>query len=309
MNEISVVRTPELIALEINNIKDQTRALVLFNSIEIGRRLTEAKELVEHGEWGNWLEERVNYSKSTANNLMKIFNEYGADQLTLLSDKNIKSEVFEKLNYSQAVELLGVPSEEREKFIEENNVEDMSTRELKEKIKEIKKLNKALEEANKSKENMEQQIKQTNEDKENLSQVITDLQNQITAHNEKQNPVIEELTQEIFYANQRIKELENNPIEVNTDITEEEKAEKEALRKQVEILEKQLEEQKKTAKPSQSLAKMSVCVRDISGKFSDILNIIEAEEDYQLRDKLKIAASKLLKMMEENLNSQGLDDA
>lgn len=298
MNEIT--RTPETIALEINSIKEQTRALVLYNSIEIGRRLIEAKELVEHGEWGKWLEEQVSYSKSTTNNLMKIFNEYGADQLSLLSDKNIKSEVFEKLNYSQAIELLGVPAEERENFIEENNVEEMSTRELKEKIKEIKKLNKAIEEANKSKESMELQVKKTNEEKENLSQVVQELQNQITEHNEKQNPVIEELTAQIYQANQKIKELESQTVEV-TEITEEEETEKEALRKQVELLEKKLEEEKKLPRDSQSLAKISLCIKDISGKFNDILETIETEEDYQLRDKLKTATSKLLNMMKDSI--------
>ncbi|MDF2892513.1 MAG: hypothetical protein K0R80_2880, partial [Clostridia bacterium] len=43
-------RSPELIAAEINNIKNQTRKMMLYNSIEIGRRLIEAKTLVAHGE-------------------------------------------------------------------------------------------------------------------------------------------------------------------------------------------------------------------------------------------------------------------
>jgi hypothetical protein len=64
--------------------------MVLYNSIEIGRKLTEAKSLLDHGEWGEWLENSVEYSKSTANNLMRIFDEYGSDQITLLGD-NAKS--------------------------------------------------------------------------------------------------------------------------------------------------------------------------------------------------------------------------
>ncbi|WP_156327512.1 DUF3102 domain-containing protein, partial [Clostridium disporicum] len=81
------------------------------------------------------------YSKSTANNLMKIFEEYGSDQITLL-DNNLKSQAFGNLNYSQAVLLLGLPSEEREKFVEENKVDEMSTRELKKAIADLKKANK-----------------------------------------------------------------------------------------------------------------------------------------------------------------------
>lgn len=141
MSNLVVNRTPEVIAAEINSIKEQTRKVVLYNSIEIGRKLVEAKELVPHGEWGNWLEEAVDYSKSTANNLMKIFEEYGSAQITLLDD-NLKSQAFGNLNYSQAVLLLGLPSDDREKFVEENKVDEMSTRELKKAIADLKKANK-----------------------------------------------------------------------------------------------------------------------------------------------------------------------
>lgn len=141
MSNLIINRTPEVIAAEINSIKEQTRKVVLYNSIEIGRKLVEAKELVPHGEWGKWLDEAVDYSKSTANNLMKIFEEYGADQITLLDD-NLKSQAFGNLNYSQAVLLLGLPSDDREKFVEENKVDEMSTRELKKAIADLKKANK-----------------------------------------------------------------------------------------------------------------------------------------------------------------------
>lgn len=133
--EIKVIRTPELIAAEINNIKSQTRKIVLYNSVEIGRKLVEAKELISHGGWGNWLEKSVDYSQSTANNLMKIFNEYGSDQITFLNS-NSKSQALGNLSYTQALVLLGIPSEEREDFVKENDIDDMSTRELQKAIKE-----------------------------------------------------------------------------------------------------------------------------------------------------------------------------
>jgi hypothetical protein len=142
MNEITT-RTTELIAAEIINIKEQTKKMVIYNSIEIGRRLVEAKEMIEHGEWGKWLEKSINYSQSTANNLMKIFNEYGSDQITLLNN-NSKSQALGNLSYTQAIALLGIPSEERETFIKENDVEEMSTRELQKAIKEKQDLEEKL---------------------------------------------------------------------------------------------------------------------------------------------------------------------
>src|SRR5690606_12544295 len=98
-------RSAIVIAAEINAIKDQTRKTVLFNAIEIGRRLVEAKQYVSHGEWGKWLEESVELKQSTANNLMRIFEEYGSDQLALFGD-NAKSQALGNLSYTQAVALL-----------------------------------------------------------------------------------------------------------------------------------------------------------------------------------------------------------
>lgn len=197
MSNLVVNRTPEVIAAEINSIKEQTRKVVLYNSIEIGRKLVEAKELVPHGEWGNWLEEAVDYSKSTANNLMKIFEEYGSDQITLLDD-NLKSQAFGNLNYSQAVLLLGLPSEEREKFVEENKVDEMSTRELKKAIDDLKK-------ANKEKDNA---LKERDEAIEKLSAL------------EESNRILEETfnegAEERNSLEEKVKELEKEIEEVKS---------------------------------------------------------------------------------------------
>jgi hypothetical protein len=134
-SSMPIGRSPELIAAEINNIKNQTRKMMLYNSIEIGRRLIEAKTLVAHGEWGKWLVESVDYSQRTATNLMRIFEEYGAEQLSLLGE-NAKSQALANLSYTQAISLLGLPEEEREKFVENNDLDSMSTRELQQAIKE-----------------------------------------------------------------------------------------------------------------------------------------------------------------------------
>ncbi|MEC0107246.1 DUF3102 domain-containing protein [Paenibacillus taichungensis] len=112
-------RTPDVIAAEIRSIDKQVRE----NMIDIGLRLIEAKGLVKRGEWGQWLSINVNYSHSTANNLMKIAAEFS------------KSETLIKLEYSQAVEVLSLPADQREGFVEENNVSEMSVRELKAAIK------------------------------------------------------------------------------------------------------------------------------------------------------------------------------
>ena len=138
MNDITILRTPDVIAAEINTIKRTTAKYVLEQSIEIGRLLCEAKEAVPHGEWGHWLEENCAYSTSNANNLMRIYTEYGesGDQLSFFAEN--KLELYGDLNRSQALALLALPPTERAEFVKTNDVPAMSVSELEAKIREAK---------------------------------------------------------------------------------------------------------------------------------------------------------------------------
>lgn len=129
MSDIVTVRDPDIIAAEINTVKEQVQKVLIYASIEIGGKLTEAKGLVPQGEWGRWLEKNVEYSQSTAENMMKLYREYGGNQESLF-DTWTKSETFGKLTYTQHLALLALPFSDRQEFAEQNNVEDMSTRQL-----------------------------------------------------------------------------------------------------------------------------------------------------------------------------------
>ncbi len=128
-------KTPDILAAEIRTIKNQTGRMVLNASIEVGRRLTEAKAKLPHGSWGEYLKNEVDYSPSQAQNLMRVFWEYGSDQQSLFGGE-AKSQTFGNLTYSKALSLLAIPDEEeRERFAVENDVEHMSVRELNEALK------------------------------------------------------------------------------------------------------------------------------------------------------------------------------
>ena len=140
MSENTIITVPEertlqTVAFEIRTLHAQAQQVVLGYAIEIGRRLTEAKTMMPHGEWGKWLEEEDSYSKSTANNFMRIFDAYGAEQQSLFGPE-AKSQALGNLPYTKALRLLAIPEEDREEFIEANNVEDLSTRELDKLIRE-----------------------------------------------------------------------------------------------------------------------------------------------------------------------------
>lgn len=117
---------------EIRMITEQTKQVVLFNSIEIGRRLTEAKAMVMRGTWGTWLKERVDYSQRTANNFMKIYQEYGRNGLAE------KSQALANLSYTQALALIDLPEDERARFAEERKAGEMALRRLQEEVRQEK---------------------------------------------------------------------------------------------------------------------------------------------------------------------------
>ena len=132
-----------VITAEIKELCRRMQSTLLVYAVEIGRRLDEAKRALPHGQWAEWLSENVEFSQRQANNFMKLYEEYGADQLTLFGAA-LNSQTFANFPYSKALLLLAVPSEEREEFAEEVHAEELSVRELKDAIAERDKYKKAL---------------------------------------------------------------------------------------------------------------------------------------------------------------------
>ena len=113
-------RTIEAITGEILDAKRAGGEAILT----IGRCLIEAKEMLSHGEWRSWLEEQVEFSERSAQRFMRLAREWSNP--TTLSD----------LGASKALALLALPPEEREQFMEDHKVIDMSARQLEQAIKE-----------------------------------------------------------------------------------------------------------------------------------------------------------------------------
>lgn len=111
--------------------EDQQLAnMMLAHAVEKGRWLTEAKSLVPHGSWGEWLKREVDYSQSRAQELMRLFQRYGEDGQESLFGES-KSQALGNLSVTQAICLLPLrDGPELEEFLEAHDVEHMSTREL-----------------------------------------------------------------------------------------------------------------------------------------------------------------------------------
>ena len=127
--ENNITRPLEIITEEINFFKARAGESIY----EIGARLNEAKAQLQHGEWLEFLSEKVNFSEASANRFMRIAREY----------KNPSTVT--DLGPSKALLLLALTEEEREEFItekhevngEEKTVADMSKRELEKVLKEL----------------------------------------------------------------------------------------------------------------------------------------------------------------------------
>lgn len=124
MNVIANATNAELSV--IDGLAMQARTLRLsinVNMWQLARVFTEAKDLVQHGEWGKWLEENAEVSVRTAEDMIASYKRFGGRA------------IFEGLSPTQTFKLLPLPAGTEEKFMADHDVQNMSTREIQEAVK------------------------------------------------------------------------------------------------------------------------------------------------------------------------------
>ena len=284
--EIVTERTPEIVAAEIRQIADQTRKMVLNSSIEIGKRLCEAKEMVPHGEWSNWLERSVNFKQSTANNLMKIYTEYGDIQGELWG-ASAKSQTFGNLTYSKAIALLAVPSEEREEFVEKNDVENMSTRELQEAIK-------ARDDALAAMEKAEKKEKKLQKDLDFANKKLKMEQERHDALTDKAKKDEEKHAEQIKRLEKELAEAESKEAEPSEEMLAEIDRLKEQLKKAEHLGAERLAGDEETAR-------FKILYQTVQNNFFDLMDAMAGIRDEAAKEKRKAAVRALLDRFKEIL--------
>ena len=281
------VRTADTIATEINTIKRQTQKIMLASSIEIGKRLTEAKDMIDHGAWGKWLQDNVNYSERTAQNLMRVYDQYG-DKFGMTEMDSLFASgapnVFEELSYTQALALLSLPTDaEREEFVKENDVASMSTRELQEAIKARKEAEDRAMDAEKRAWEAKEKLRQA----ENRA-----LQTENKARHAEQSDLYDErLTaaeRERDVLQKRVLELEARP-----EISDAGQEEIEKLKKKISVLE--------AVSTDEDRMKFTAHMKIIQNAFNAMLSDIENITDNEKRTRYMSAAQKMLEKLGEFL--------
>lgn len=242
-------RDIEVITREILNAKRRGGEAILT----IGRCLTEAKQALPHGEWLPWLNERVELSERAAQRFMRLSREWSNP--TTLSD----------LGASKALMLLALPEPERDQFMEDHNVIDMSARQLEQAIKDRDEARKAAETAQAEASAAEQarakmaedmallnaRLSGAQEDREQAAQAVARLEAQLAELKEK--PV--EVAVETVVDPEAIEKARAEAVaemQGKLDKAKEAKAKADERRKQaeasVEILKKSIDEMERNEK-------------------------------------------------------------
>lgn len=154
---------------EITNLNQLVSEIKFFENQavtsywEIGKRLSQAKKQIPHGEWMDWVDRNLGYTYDQTKSLIRVYQEYS------------KSGTFHDLGFSKVYALTSIKDEEeREEFINNNPVEDMTVRELKKEIKEYK-----------------EQINRNNLELEDYKNSNARLTNELEMEREKPSEVIE----------------------------------------------------------------------------------------------------------------------
>lgn len=127
MTELANTQKKEISVLD--NLAMQAKTYIQnarMNLLQLGRVLAEAKPLVPHGEWENWVKTNTSMSKRAAEQYMQAYAEFG-----------LNPQIAE-LGTTKTLKLLPLTEDEREKLLSENDVSSMSTRQLDEAIRKQK---------------------------------------------------------------------------------------------------------------------------------------------------------------------------
>lgn len=195
-NTIAEPRSIEAITAEILLYKQQAGAAIL----EIGRRLLEAKSMLNHGEWLPWLEEKAEFSEATAQRFMRLAREY--PNPSPVTD----------LGASKALILLALPASEREEFATEKHLVNGSEKTV----------------AEMSRRELETVIRERDEARKQATQIQTEMEEQLTeaenrakgfeiklnAAKDRAAADLEKAESEIADLQSQLKELLNAPKEV-----------------------------------------------------------------------------------------------
>ena len=303
--EIVQERTLPVIISEIKIIEQHVTKTAIEGAIQIGERLQEAKELAGHGNFGQWCQENLNYSQDTAQKFMKLAREYGGQNNVLANTAMSRN-----FSISNALSLLKVPEEDREQFVEEHQVEDMTNKELEEEIRQLNEekasRERKIEVLNNSMRNEAEKLLQAQHEIEDLKRQLDDASveavdpkevEKLKAKLEKTEAALEKEKEKLK------KEKDDRQAAIDKELKAAGDAMQEQAKKSIESLQKEVDRLKRREQKAgnETLLKFKILVDQLQDVFRQAGECILAEEDQEKADKMNAALRAVLQSMEEDL--------
>lgn len=307
MNENAItvpVRDINTIASEIRYIQNDVQQYAAAGALKIGERLCEAKELLDHGEFGPWLKDEFGWTDRTAQKLMAVYREFGESQKSLFGP-GINAKTYSDLPVSKLYLLISVPESEREEFVKENDIAEISVREMEKLLKE--------------KKEAEENARESADALEELNGKYDALQAALRQASADSAAAAKQLAEEVNTAKLNVREAaaarKKAEEELQTAQAEAEryKAESEKLRENPEVSEEKLreleEKYKEKLKAAEAQAKLNdptvavfrVHFDAVQKEFREMFELINAMDD-ERGGKLKAAVSAVLDGFRRELN-------
>lgn len=99
------------------------RASIDMSMYQLARVFVQAKELVPHGEWGQWLRDNADVSVRTAQDMMAVYRRFG------------DRPAFENIGKSKLFRMLSLPEGSEEDFASEHDLDAMTIKEIDEAVR------------------------------------------------------------------------------------------------------------------------------------------------------------------------------
>lgn len=130
----------------------------VLNTINLGRVLTEAKKQVRHGEWADWVRENTGgMSVRNAQQFMQAYARFGG------------KEAFTGIDKSKMYKMLSLPAGTEDAFLEQNDVANMSSREVEEAVRKVRaEMNAQLAQEKKARKEAEERAEELELQKDNV---------------------------------------------------------------------------------------------------------------------------------------------
>lgn len=321
------------ITAEIKAISAQMNRTLLVGIIEIGKRFEKAKSLVQHGKWGEWCEKCTGYKQSMAENYIRAYKEYGSEQYSLFGDF-LNSQSIGNLGITKLIELTAIPADEREQFVEENNITESTTvKELQELIRQQKEdisaaENKAAEKEKELADSIGRQQKLVIEKDEEIKSLKAELERRnaevpvvpqdeiekmMAEADEKAKAILQEeidrLEAEKSKAEIEIEKLKkkNEKLKEKDQKTEQSiqelKNNLSAAESKNENLQEEIQKLKKESMlgANEKMVRLNMAFETAQGDISKVFNALEAVKDQDAYDKLRTAIYQTLKSKIEEL--------